>query len=248
MSSLTTAIPSGPITTDWCIQAAQDFYDKPNQCANTTLGQTPADFESICCDGAIVDNSQNLYARKQRPLSIDLANLTCCRVYGPQTGGIGPINNVGTACTAGTPTPLARLAATNTANAALYRVTYTSASFGETATGDYIPTETPTCLWAYTKTGVTLRNVTVLAAEIMTLPPATTDIYGRPIYSTSAANGAGAVSSYEVSQSTGRASATSTATTSAALGGNTTSAHWMLKALMGISFIPLLCVSHVAIL
>ena len=155
---------------------------------------------------------------------------------------------MGTACTAGKPTPLTRLAASNTANASLYRVTYTNASLGETATRDYIPTATPTFLWAYTKTGVTLRNVTVRAADIMTLLPATTDVYGRPIYSTSTANGAGAVSSHEVWQSTGDASATPTATTCRAPCGITSFAHLMLKVLLDNSFTYLLSVSQVAIL
>lgn len=74
------------------------------------------------------------------------------------------------------------MAATNIQNAQNYLATYTSASFGAgTEVGDFIPTQTPYCLWASTGTGVAMQNVTVAAAEISTLPLATTDQFGFPV-------------------------------------------------------------------
>ena len=205
MSSITTAVPHGPINTDWCIQDIL-FVDgnTPNGCANSTRGQKSSDFETICCVGDIVDTTQNLFAFRITN-SINLANLVCCRIEGPQAGGFGPINTVATACTEGTPTPLASMAATNTDNAALYRETFTSASFGGETPGDFVPTMTPTCLWVYTKTGMALRNVTVPAADITTLPPATTGYF---VDYTKTDNSVGEVSSFEFSQSTDEPAAT----------------------------------------
>lgn len=186
-SSITTAVASGVITTDWCIKALQDFDAiTPNQCANASLGQAPRDFSSICCDGAIVDSSGYLYDSSinyQTDKGLDLANLQCCGLHGAQAGGLMPIDTDYSHCSANiSPTPLASLAATNANNAALFQVTYTSASFGaENQIGDYIPTQTPTCLWVYTKTGQAVVSVTVPAATITTLPPATTDDLGYPI-------------------------------------------------------------------
>ncbi|KAK4979206.1 hypothetical protein LTR42_001709 [Elasticomyces elasticus] len=173
MSLITTAVPSGLITGDWCIQDSIGWHNEPNTCANSTLGQTNADFETICCNGDIINVARNLYSwprPKNESKAIDLADMVCCGVHGPQVGGIGPIVNLATACTMGDPTPLASLAATNTDNAPLYAVTYTSASYGSTTTGDFVPTTAPRCLWMYTKTGVTLRNITVPAAQITSLP------------------------------------------------------------------------------
>lgn len=227
MSSITTAVPSGLIATSWCLQELLDHDNNLSKCANSSLGQTTADFETICCDGDIVDTTQDLYnlSGPRKETSIDLDNLVCCGVHGPQAGGFGPPINLATACTEGRATPLVRLAATNTGNAALYAATFTSASFGMTVTGDYIPTETPTCLWAYTKTGVKMRNITVKAADITTLPPSTTDQYGRPIFTTTTMNDGRARASREASLS-----AANKVTADASSSGATTSSATSLRA------------------
>lgn len=111
-------------------------------------------------------------------------NLVCCRLQGAQQGGLQPIDTDQTHCTAGSPTPLASLAATNSKNAAPFLVTYTSASYGETTTGDFIPAQVPTCIWMNTNTaqsdGVGVKTVTVPAASISTLP-ATATYFGLPM-------------------------------------------------------------------
>ncbi|KAL1871487.1 hypothetical protein Plec18167_007047 [Paecilomyces lecythidis] len=194
-SSVTTAVPSG-IIKNWCIADLGDFNNKPQQCANETLGQKPSDFQTICCDGDIIDTTQNLWQpyrpKSEGPLYLNIDNLVCCRLVGAQQGGIQAIDPDQTHCTAGSPTPLASLAATNTENAADYLVTYTSASFGESTTGDFIPTETPRCLWMNTNTaqsdGVGVKSVSVPAARISTLPAATTDMFGIPIATSESAS------------------------------------------------------------
>lgn len=184
-SSITTAVPSGLITTDWCVKEFLDWYDNPTECANSTLGQGPSDFETICCAGDIVDTTKDLYSFHGTNNTVDLDNLVCCRVDGPQQGGILPIPTNRMQCDQGNPTPLVSFAATNTANAAVWEKTYSSASLsvGSTTTlfSDYIPRQTPTCLWVYTKTGVAMRNVTVPTADITTLPAPSTDRFGYPI-------------------------------------------------------------------
>jgi hypothetical protein len=197
MSSITTVVPSG-IIKSWCLAEQLTLENNVFPCANSTLGQTPSDFETICCDGDIIDTTQNLFNRpaSDGPLYVNIDNLVCCRLTGPQQGGIGPIDPDQTHCTAGSPTPLASLAATNVDNAADFPVTYTSASygvtytsgtFGETTTGDFIPIQTPWCVWMNTNTsqsdGVAVQTVTVPAAHISTMPAATTDALGNPISS-----------------------------------------------------------------
>jgi hypothetical protein len=168
MSSVVTAIPSGPVH-DWCIKGPWwgDYKATRSECANATLGTFPSDYETICCNGDIVDTTKKLRFGD----AIDLADLVCCQLHGPQQGGIGPIiSGPPTQCTSGSPVPLASLAATNTLNVQNYPVTYTSASVGSSTTGDFIPTEIPYCLWANTASGaVSLVNVTVPAAQITTL-------------------------------------------------------------------------------
>jgi hypothetical protein len=144
------------------------FVDARQTCANSTRGTSDSDFTTICCDGDIIDTKFDLF-RSSRGKSIDLADLVCCRIQGAQTGGLLPLpTNTATECASGTPVPLVSLAATNTQIAQGYLVTYTSASFGTGTTGDFIPTETPYCLWALTK-GVSVTNVTVPAAQITSL-------------------------------------------------------------------------------
>jgi hypothetical protein len=79
MSSIITAVPSGPIQ-DWCIQVPWFGLDNaPQQCANATRGTTESDFETISCDGSIVDTSKDIFSGGP----IDLADLVCCRIQGP---------------------------------------------------------------------------------------------------------------------------------------------------------------------
>jgi hypothetical protein len=171
MSSVVTAVPSGSVK-EWCIQAPSWGFSNPpvlQECANATRGTYPSDFETICCDGNIVDTSKDLY-HSGRGQTVDLEDLVCCRLQGEQQGGIMPLyTGPGNECSTGTPVPLASLAATNTRNVQNFLVTYTSASFGSHTTADYIPTKTPYCLWAYTASGVAMTNITVAAAEITTL-------------------------------------------------------------------------------
>lgn len=170
MSSIVTAVPSGGVK-DWCIQEPTSgwYNSAPQECANATRGTSPSDFETICCDGQIVDTSKDLY-RAGGGQTVDLENLVCCRIQGAQQGGLMPLySGPGNQCSTGTPVPLASLAATNTKNAQNFLVTYTSASYGLSTTGDFIPTDTPSCLWAYTASGAAMVNVTVAAAQITTL-------------------------------------------------------------------------------
>jgi hypothetical protein len=166
------------------VQNLLDWDDVPNQCADSD--ENPSDYSSICCAGSIVDTESNLFGSgSSLNRTINLDTLVCCIQEGPQQGGILPFPTDRLACPDGSPTPLASFAATNTANAAIYEVTYTSASFSAdestTVTGDYIPRNTPMCLWVNTKTGVAMSNVTVAAADVTTLPAPTTDRFGWPI-------------------------------------------------------------------
>jgi hypothetical protein len=145
MSSITTAVPSGIVTSDWCIQPLQSWWDDhPSTCANASRGTTDSDFQTICCDGDIVDTKHDILSYSAVNKTYNIDDLVCCGIHGPQQGGFGPPVNIETACGAGSkPTPLVNLAATNRENAALFNVTYTSASYGSTTTGDYVPTATP---------------------------------------------------------------------------------------------------------
>jgi hypothetical protein len=217
-SSITTAVPSGLITTDWCIQDSLGWHDEPNVCADS--GTNPSNYGTICCAGDIIDTSGGLALitnGNSKNHTLDLNTLVCCLVEGPQQGGILPLNSDKTQCTEGSPTPLASFAATNTANAVIWAATYTSASIsaGEstTVTGDFIHRETPKCLWVYTKTGVAMQNITVGAADITTLPAPTTDEFGYTITTGSLASS----SSVRSSTSSSTDAAASTTPTSGAV-------------------------------
>lgn len=167
LSSIVTAVPSG-VVGEWCIRQPRGFHQEPQQCANATRGTEESDFTTICCDGMIIDTTKNIWRGGGGPINVD--NLVCCRVEGPQAGGLRPLPmGEPTTCESGTPVPLASLAATNTLNAQDFLVTYTSASFGGPVPGDFVPTQSPFCLWAYTKSGVVMASVTVQAAKITTL-------------------------------------------------------------------------------
>jgi hypothetical protein len=213
-SSITTAVPSGLISSEWCVQNSLDWDDLPNQCADSA--DNPSDYSTICCAGSIVDTESNLFSSGSTlNRTINLDTLVCCVEEGPQQGGILPFNNDPLECPDGKPTPLASFAATNTANAAVYEVTYTSASVSEgrttTVTGDHIPRKSPMCLWVNTKSGVEMMNVTVAVADITTLPAPTTDKFGWPI-----TTGSLAPSSTVDSDTSSTAAAASTASTSGA--------------------------------
>jgi hypothetical protein len=222
-SSITTAVPSGLITTDWCVQDSLGWHDEPNVCADSDTN--PSDYGTICCAGDIVDTSggfASITNGNSKTHTLNLDTLVCCHVEGPQQGGFFAIATDRTQCTEGVPTPLASFAATNTANAAIWEATYTSASVSEgestTLTGDFIHRETPKCLWVYTKTGVAMQNVTVAAADITTLPAPTTDEFGYTITTGSLAPSNTAGSSLASSSTDAAASTISTSGAASAYG------------------------------
>ncbi|OTB19189.1 hypothetical protein K445DRAFT_18795 [Daldinia sp. EC12] len=179
MSSVTTAIPTGLIE-HWCLGAVDRFDGSRLECADDKPEWKKTDFQTFCCDGAILNTEKDIWhdVGKGKNNSMALADMICCRNVGPEQGGILPLPTAYTACSEGSPTPLASVANTNTDNAAPFLVTYTSASFGAgTEVGDYIPTKTPTCFWAYT-VGVGTTEVTLPAPDITTLPPPLTDEFG----------------------------------------------------------------------
>lgn len=163
MSSIVTTVPTGTLP-DWCIQLPWfGAFNKPQQCANSTRGTQESDYDTICCDGMIIDTKKSIY--EGGPINIE--DLMCCRLDGPQQGGLHPLP-VGkpTTCESGTPVPLTSLAATNTENAQNFLVSYTSVPFGEPS---FNLTQTPYCLWAYTKSGVAMKTTTLPAADITPL-------------------------------------------------------------------------------
>ncbi|KAI2783686.1 hypothetical protein F4815DRAFT_309252 [Daldinia loculata] len=181
MSSITTAIPTGLIT-DWCLSEAEHFDGSRYECAADKPGWKASNYQTFCCDGDILNTAKDIWRDigRGKNNSMDIADMVCCGLGGAQQGGIHPLPTAYTTCSAGSPTPLASVAGTNTDNAAPFLVTYTSASFGQGTTGDYIPTERPTCFWAYT-VGVGTTQVTLPAPDITTLPPDTTDEFGFTI-------------------------------------------------------------------
>ncbi|KAI4862794.1 hypothetical protein F4820DRAFT_429317 [Hypoxylon rubiginosum] len=186
MSSITTAIPTSPVE-KWCLAALSSYGGYRHECANETLGYKKADFQTFCCNGDILNTAKDIWRPSSDggDRSVNLSDMVCCGLDGAQAGGIQPLPTAHTACSEGSPTPLASLAGTNTDNAAPFLVTYTSASYGGgTTVGDYVPTETPTCFWAYTVSAA-MEEVTLPAPDIATLPPATTDEFGFPIETTS---------------------------------------------------------------
>lgn len=94
MSSITTAVPTGALHLyDLCIiELYNDIIvttinPSKTECANATRRTKPQDFETICCNGMITDQTQDLYAYPQ-PANLSeqvvyLSNLVCCGVQGP---------------------------------------------------------------------------------------------------------------------------------------------------------------------
>ncbi|KAI2604670.1 hypothetical protein GGR54DRAFT_449491 [Hypoxylon sp. NC1633] len=212
-SSITTAVPIGPIE-QWCVASPESFEGKPYECANHTQGTTETDFQTFCCDGEIINVVRDFWRApfwNSGDRSMKLADMVCCGLGGaPQQGGIGPIPTVHTSCAEGSPTPLASLAATNTANAAPFRVTYTSASYGGDGTvGDFIPTQSPSCFWAYT-VGVAMSEVTVPAADITTLSSSSAFFYTVPTTTRSRTTTAAGSESGSIGRSTSGSAAETT--------------------------------------
>ncbi|OTA92715.1 hypothetical protein M434DRAFT_396274 [Hypoxylon sp. CO27-5] len=128
-------------------------------------------FQSICCNGVIVDTTLDLYNSSSLTpgllpssipdagdnnnnsnntiLPINLSDLICCGVAGVQTAALNLTPSPRTACAPGTAsTPLASLAATNASGATVYPVTYASRSTTDnpsaTVTNDLWGWATPT--------------------------------------------------------------------------------------------------------
>jgi len=189
MSSIVTAIPSGSFL-DWCVQQPW-IGNIPQLCYGA--GQE-TDFETICCDGEIVDTSEQLVSAS----AINLADVVCCRIQGPQAIPSALFNEGhDTKCTTGTPVPLASLAATNIHNAQEYLVTFTTASFSTSSTF------VPLCLWVNTASGQAMMNVTVPGAQITTLSGASNPV------GTSQAAGGSETTTASATRSTSAASTTS---------------------------------------
>ncbi|OTB05597.1 hypothetical protein M426DRAFT_319589 [Hypoxylon sp. CI-4A] len=188
MSSITTTIPTSPIER-WCFGPLEEMDGTRMQCANATDGTRESDFQTFCCDGGLANTAHDLFGAdfyQGANRSLNLSEMLCCGLKGgAQPGGLHPLPADNTHCAqGGAPTPLASLAATNTDNAVDYVVTYTSASFGaDGAVGDFVPTTTPYCFFAYTP-GVGVETVTLPSPTDLTpLTPPTTDVFGLPIVS-----------------------------------------------------------------
>ncbi|KAI1077182.1 hypothetical protein F5B20DRAFT_275841 [Whalleya microplaca] len=184
MASITTTIPTGLIKR-WCLGSLESFDGERYECANKTLGTKESDFQTFCCNGEILNVEKSIWIPGGwgNDSSMNLSDMVCCGLGGHQAGGLHPLPTAYTECSEGSPTPLASLACTNTENAVPFLVTYTSASFGDNTVGDYVPTETPSCFWAY-KVDVAMETITLPVPDITTLPPATTDVFGLPITTT----------------------------------------------------------------
>ncbi|KAJ3495879.1 hypothetical protein NLG97_g3068 [Lecanicillium saksenae] len=174
MAMVTTKVPTGFLAR-WCLADSWDFTSERYECAREN--QTQSDYWTVCCDGDIVNVKTNIW----RIPNMTMEDLVCCRHIGSLEGGIHPLpTGPPWTCDLGAVgTPLASLAATNTDNAGAFVATYASANyeFGPTPT-DLLLTETPQCLWVYTKESATMTEVTVDAASIVRL--STTTFIGGP--------------------------------------------------------------------
>ncbi|KAI1770098.1 hypothetical protein F4818DRAFT_433958 [Hypoxylon cercidicola] len=212
-SSVTTSVPTGAIS-EWCVQQrtprSQLFG---TGCPEPGRNGSAVDFQSICCDGVIVNTAFDMYnalppvpyvlplatdENGARP--VDLADLVCCGVAGTQSAALDPWPSPKTACAPNArPTPLLSLAASAASDASVFAVTYaptppaTAADESATVTNDiwgvgsptYGASGTPVCFWANTASGVDgLAEVTVPATYVA---PTTTspNTYSGPVASTS---------------------------------------------------------------
>jgi hypothetical protein len=221
MTSVSTIIPAG-IISEWCITQPY-FLGIPGtdyQCANSSRGTVESDFITICCDGDIIDTAFDLYFHSG-PTSLDINDLVCCQPNGPQTGGLQPIaQGPYTYCTSGTPIPLISFAATNTGNQEPFLVTYTSASYGDHTTGDFIPTQVPQCLWADTAHGISLTTAILPAPMFTTLSSSGDGAYTtiNSVYSSNTAVSQATTSSYHSSSSSASNVKSSSTTASSSSG------------------------------
>ena len=176
MSSVSTIVPTGALQS-WCMTSFDPDETNPfwDACGRETKNAT-ADFQTICCDGEIIDTELNIWAGLQResnePLYLQMEDMVCCRQAGRNPGGLLPLNTDYTQCASGEPTPLASMAATNTENAQNFAVTYISASAG---TADWTTRSSPSCIWINTKSVDGTTAVVLPAADITTLPKESDD-------------------------------------------------------------------------
>ncbi|KAI0384171.1 hypothetical protein F5Y04DRAFT_249171 [Hypomontagnella monticulosa] len=168
MSSITTAIPTGPID-KWCL-GPRTFGDGQHlECANATKGTQQSDFQTFCCNGEIINSAGELETLRKNH-TLHLANMVCCGVNSPLDNIPSSLAQQHTSCVQGTPTPLVSLAATNTDNAVNFAVTYTNLVWGGQTVGYFTPTEAPSCFWAY-KVDAEMEEITLPKPEFTTPPP-----------------------------------------------------------------------------
>ncbi|KAI2606770.1 hypothetical protein GGR54DRAFT_644001 [Hypoxylon sp. NC1633] len=196
MSSIITSIPTGAVA-EWCVvphyRRSSLFLEGCQEAVRNTTAVNLADFQSICCDGLIVDTALDIYNASSYTLApgtypngytpIKLSDLVCCGVGGTQTQALPLTPDPRTACAPGTTgTPLASLAATNASRADLFPVTYSGGApasnndgLSATASNDlwgwaspsYGASGTPMCFWANTAaSGADVAKVTVLATYV----------------------------------------------------------------------------------
>ncbi|OTA53838.1 hypothetical protein K449DRAFT_389591 [Hypoxylon sp. EC38] len=209
MSSITTSIPTSPIS-EWRLvwqsprRALFGGCPAPHRDGTNTVSPSSSSFQSICCNGVIVDTAFDLYNSSLTPgllpssitddennntiIPINLSDLICCGVTGVQTAALNLTPSPHTACAPGTAsTPLASLAATNASSAAVYPVTYASQSTTDNpsatvtndlwgwATPTYGASGTPVCLWVNTQSGVSMAEVTVPATYVAPITTSSAD-------------------------------------------------------------------------
>ncbi|KAI1385907.1 uncharacterized protein F4822DRAFT_414442 [Hypoxylon trugodes] len=237
-SSVTTFLPTGAIS-HWCLAPLSPrkqlfanpcpapYHPPPPHSSFSFSGSAPSpppiptshrnDFQSICCDGHIVDTSLDIYNLSGplkhpnpfpvsnsdiEPHPINLSDLICCGISGTQTEALSFTPSPRTTCAPGTAgTPLASLAATNVSSASLYPVTYASdtpsANPSATVTNDlwgwgvapsYGASGTPVCLWVNTvESDVSVAEVTVPATYVAPTASATDTGSGSTASPTSSA-------------------------------------------------------------
>ncbi|CAJ2511143.1 Uu.00g067680.m01.CDS01 [Anthostomella pinea] len=97
----------------WCLGPAPTEHTH-YQCANDTAGTAASDFQTICCNGDIVNVAKPIWwPQALEDRSVYLADMVCCQ------GSVRGVATTQTECNGGQrPTPLASLANTNTDNAA----------------------------------------------------------------------------------------------------------------------------------
>ncbi|KAH7025674.1 uncharacterized protein B0I36DRAFT_328901 [Microdochium trichocladiopsis] len=203
MAAITTTVRVGTVE-QWCIlpkwspwevqECAAQFATKT---ASAAAAPAASDFFNVCCEGTIISRSRSLLleamyadASNASQWEMWLDDLVCCNARGSKQSAFfgAPVNihdGIGTTWTAGTPTPLASMAAINTDNAALYTYTLTAAPpppgvscdpaavFGCNdvfGASDSIWTGTPYCMWMNTaRSSNAVTTITVPAADITTV-------------------------------------------------------------------------------